>query len=373
MTERPDADGHHWGDREEGPVHRAVDDRSPAQIARDAEEARRWRAAVQARASRIAWRTRMLGWVMRHARSMHISTMSERDIAHNQTMTYLPRFVLPLVFGRRHAGVRVQDSSIEGPGGPLRLRGYRPEAVTGPLPVAVYLHGGGWTLFGGLDVCDWLPSRIAALAGIVVVAVDYRLAPQHPYPAAVQDALAAVRWVAAHPEEFGTDERLAVFGDSAGGNLSAAVALALRGDATAPRLHAQALVYPVTSTRLDDDSMRRNAESPVLRRADMATFLRLYLGGEKGIAAHAEDPLVAPLTAPTLVGLPPALVQVGDHDVLRDQAIAYAERLRDDRVPTSLERFPAAAHGWVTYPGLARDSGRAAASLARFLRARLHN
>ncbi|NQX26018.1 alpha/beta hydrolase [Microbacteriaceae bacterium VKM Ac-2854] len=365
---RPDADGHHWGDEETGPIHPAVDDRTAEQRRRDEADARHWRESIAARTTRIALRTRMLGWVMAHSRSMHISTMSAKDIAHNQTMTYLPRFVKRWVFGARHPSVTVRDATIDG--GP-RLRVYTPQG-TRIRPAAVYFHGGGWTLFGGLDACDWLPSRVAALAGIVVVAVDYRLAPAHPYPAAVEDALAAVRWVAAHGAELGTDDRLAVFGDSAGGNLSAVVALALREEADAPRLLAQALIYPVTSTTLDDASMRENADNPVLYRADMAAFLAHYLGGETGVAARAADPLVAPLAAPTLAGLPPALVQIADHDVLRDQGLAYAERLRDDRVPTSVQRFPAAAHGWVTYPRLARDSGPAAEAVARFLRGRLH-
>jgi len=191
----------------------------------------------------------------------------------------------------------------------------------------------------------------------------------------VEDALAAVRWVAAHPGDLGTDARLAVFGDSAGGNLSAVVALALRDAArtepSTPRLLAQGLVYPVTSTTLDDAAMIENAHKPVLFRADMVAFLRYYLGGDAGIAERSTDPLAAPLAATTLVGLPPALVQIADHDVLRDQGIAYAERLRDDRVPTSVERFPSAPHGWVTYPRLSRASGPASESLALFLRLQL--
>lgn len=367
MSGRPNADGHHWGDEETGPIHPVVDDRSPAQRARDEAEARHWRESVRARTTRIGRRTRMLGWVMARWRAMHVSTMTEKNIVDDQTMSYLPRFVQRLVFGGRHPDVEASDHDADG----VRLRLFRPRSA-GTLPVALYFHGGGWTLFGGLDACEWLPSRVAALAGIAVVAVDYRLAPQHPYPAAVEDALAAARWVAAHGAELGTDDRLAVFGDSAGGNLSAVVALALRDEPDAPRLLAQALIYPVTSTTLEDGSMLENAQNPVLFRADMATFLAHYLGGEAGIAAHAADPLVAPLTAPTLAGLPPALVQIADHDVLRDQGLAYAERLRDDRVPTSVQRFPAAAHGWVTYPRLARDSGPAAESVARFLRGRLH-
>jgi acetyl esterase len=320
----------------------------------------------------IPARVRAWGWFMDRFRSMHIATMSPSDIEHNQSMRSIPVPVRRMLFGARDARVDARDLAIPTADGPLGVRVYtprRPGAADG-LPIAVYFHGGGWTLFGGLDVCDWLPSRVAAELGAVIVAVDYRLAPQHPHPAAVDDCLAAVRWAAAHAEELGASpSRLAVFGDSAGGNLSAVVALLAR-DAGGPAIRAQGLIYPVTDTTLDDASMHENARKPVLHRADMDAFFRYYLGASREHGAD-DDPSVAPIHAASLSGLPPALVQVSAHDVLRDQALAYAARLDAEGTPVEVKTYAEAPHGWVTYPGIMRVSARASADLVDFLRREL--
>lgn len=304
---------------------------------------------------------------------MHIATMSPTDIEHNQSMRTIPAPVRRVIFGERDSRVEVRDLSIATSHGQLGLRVYRPRdsrAGAHGLPIAVYFHGGGWTLFGALDVCDWLPSRVAAELGAVVVAVDYRLAPQHPYPAAVDDCLAAVAWAAEHAEKLGASpSRLAVFGDSAGGNLSAVAALRAR-DAGGPAIRAQGLIYPVTDTTLDDDSMRFNAQKPVLHRADMDAFFRYYLGASREYGAD-DDPSVSPLRASSLAGLPPAFVQVSAHDVLRDQALAFAARLKAEGTPVDVETYAEAPHGWVTYPKIMRVSLRASADLVDFLRREL--
>lgn len=307
-------------------------------------------------------------------RSMHIATMSPTDIEHNQTMRSIPAPVRRMLFGARDARVDARDLTIPTADGPLGVRVYTPrsaQAAAGArLPIAVYFHGGGWTLFGALDVCDWLPSRVAAELGAVVVAVDYRLAPQHPYPAAVDDCLTAVRWASEHAEELGASpSRLAVFGDSAGGNLSAVIALLAR-DAGGPAIRAQGLIYPVTDTTLDDASMRENARKPVLHRADMDAFFRYYLGAAREHGAD-DDPSVAPIRAASLSGLPAALVQVSAHDVLRDQALTYAARLSTEGTPVEVKTYAEAPHGWVTYPGIMRVSRRASADLVDFLRREL--
>ncbi|KQO09942.1 hypothetical protein ASF06_06770 [Agreia sp. Leaf244] len=332
---------------------------------------------------RIPARVRAWGWFMDRFGSMHIATMSPTDIEHNQTMRSIPAPVRRMLFGGRDARVDARDLAIPTADGPLGVRVYTPRsagAVSGAgagagagaaagsgLPIAVYFHGGGWTLFGALDVCDWLPSRVAAELGAVVVAVDYRLAPKHPYPAAVDDCLAAVRWASEHAGELGASpSRLAVFGDSAGGNLSAVVALLAR-DAGGPAIRAQGLIYPVTDTMLDDASMRENARKPVLHRADMDAFFRYYLGASREHGAD-DDPSVAPIHAASLSGLPAALVQVSAHDVLRDQALAYAARLSAEGTPVEVKTYAEAPHGWVTYPGIMRVSRRASADLVDFLR-----
>ncbi|MDN4641587.1 alpha/beta hydrolase [Agreia sp. PsM10] len=307
---------------------------------------------------------------------MHIATMSPTDIEHNQSMRTIPAPVRRMLFGARDARVDARDLTIPTADGPLGVRVYTPHlahsrpAAGAALPIAVYFHGGGWTLFGGLDVCDWLPSRVAAELGAVVVAVDYRLAPQHPYPAAVDDCLAAVRWASEHAEELGaSSSRLAVFGDSAGGNLSAVIALLAR-DAGGPAIRAQGLIYPVTDTTLDDASMRENARKPVLHRADMDAFFRYYLGASREHGAD-DNPSVAPVHAASLAGLPAALVQVSAHDVLRDQALVYAARLSAEGTPVEVKTYAEAPHGWVTYPGIMRVSRRASAELVDFLRREL--
>ena len=320
----------------------------------------------------IPARVRAWGWFMDRFRSMHIATMSPADIEHNQSMRSIPAPVRRMLFGARDARVDARDLSIPTPDGPLGVRVYTPRGADSGagLPIAVYFHGGGWTLFGALDVCDWLPSRVAAELGAVVVAVDYRLAPQHPYPAAVDDCLAAVRWASQHAEELGASpSRLAVFGDSAGGNLSAVIALLAR-DAGGPAIRAQGLIYPVTNTTLDDASMRENARKPVLHRGDMDAFFRYYLGASREHGAD-DDPTVAPIRAASLSGLPAALVQVSAHDVLRDQALAYAARLSAEGSPVEVKTYAEAPHGWVTYPGIMRVSRRASADLVDFLRREL--
>jgi acetyl esterase len=327
-------------------------------------------AATEATLATIPARVRAWGWFMDRFRSMHVHTMSPTDIEHNQSMRTIPAPIRRLIFGTRDRRVDTRDVAIPTPAGELSLRIYRPRGATGGLPIAVYFHGGGWTLFGGLDVCDWLPSRVAAELGAVVVAVDYRLAPQHPYPAAVDDCVAAVDWAAANAERFGASpDRLAVFGDSAGGNLSAVVSLLAR-DAGGPAIRAQGLIYPVTDTTLDDASMIENATKPVLHRADMEAFLRYYLGASREHGSD-DDPAVAPIRADSLAGLPPALVQVSAHDVLRDQALAYAARLKGEGTPVDVRTYAEAPHGWATYPGIMRVSQRASADLVAFLRREL--
>ncbi|MCU1476085.1 MAG: alpha/beta hydrolase [Subtercola sp.] len=222
-------------------------------------------------------------------------------------------------------------------------------------------------------MCDWLPSRVAAELGAIVVAVDYRLAPQHPFPAAIDDSSAALRWVYANAAELGGDPaRLAVFGDSAGGNISAVLSQLARDESAAaatpaPRIAAQALIYPVTDTVLDDPSMIANAHSPVLHRADMAAFFDYYLGPDLSSPARM-DARAAPLRAGSLANLPPALVQLGAHDVLHDQGLAYANRLAADGTEMLLITYPEAPHGWVTYPTIMRVATRAADDLVTFLR-----
>jgi acetyl esterase len=258
---------------------------------------------------------------------------------------------------------RVEDVTLPGPGGRLPARLYRPDAP-GPLPALLYYFGGGWTL-GGIDTADGICRRLANSAGALVVTVGYRLAPEHPFPAAVHDCHAALRWVARHAGELGVDaDRLAVAGDSAGGNLAAAVTLLARAR-NGPRLRGQLLVYPNTDQLADDASLRANEDPWLFNRHSVAWYRRHYLAADR----DAADPLASPLRAPDLRALPPALVITAEHDPLRDQGEAYARRLAEAGVAVELTRYPGMVHGFFAMPGTVDDARAALAQAAARLRA----
>jgi acetyl esterase len=257
---------------------------------------------------------------------------------------------------------QVDDSWLPGPEGDLPVRVYRPSERR-PLPTLLYYFGGGWTL-GSIDTADGICRSLANAAGCLVVTVGYRLAPEHPFPAAVLDCHAALRWVAEHAHELGADpDRLAVGGDSAGGNLAAAVTLLAR-DGDGIGLAGQLLVYPNTDQLAADRSMRENDDPWLFNHHSVAWYRRHYLADE----ADAVNPLASPLRAPDLSDLPPALVITAEYDPLRDQGEAYARRLAAAGVPVELTRYPGMAHGFFAMAGVV-DGGRAAvAQAARHLR-----
>ncbi len=236
---------------------------------------------------------------------------------------------------------REEDRMIPGPAGELRVRVYVPE-VDGPLPVIVYFHGGGWVLYD-LDTFNPICRDLANAAGAIVLAVAYRLAPENPFPAAVDDAYATVCWVAAHAGEIGGDgTRVAVAGDSAGGNLSAVMALRCR-DEGGPALAFQLIVNPVTDCSLDTASYREFAEGLFLTRDQMRWYWDHYLADP----AERAHPWASPLRAADLSGLPPALVFTAENDPLRDEGEAYAARLAESGVPTIARRVEGVIHGFM--------------------------
>ncbi|HEX6420572.1 MAG TPA: alpha/beta hydrolase [Acidimicrobiales bacterium] len=235
----------------------------------------------------------------------------------------------------------VTERVVPGPGGDIPVRVYVPTREPGPRPVLVYFHGGGWVI-GSLDTHDRTVRALAAGSGATVVSVGYRLAPEHPFPAAVEDALAAVRWVAANAAHLHVDpSRLAVGGDSAGGNLAAVVAIELRDAPVDIRF--QLLVYPVTDGTMSHRSIDENGEGYFLTKATMAWFLGHYLGD-----GDRTDPRVSPLHAPdeALAGLPPALVVTAEYDPLRDEGEAYAARLAAAGVDATAHRYDGMIHGF---------------------------
>jgi acetyl esterase len=253
----------------------------------------------------------------------------------------------------------VRNLAADGPLGQIPLRLYRPAGVPDAvrLPVYVYFHGGGWVI-GDLESHDVLCRQLTAESGACVIAVDYRLAPEHKFPAAADDAWAATRWITAHATELGVDAgRLAVGGDSAGGNLAAVVALMAR-DAKGPSIALQVLIYPVTDVGSESKSYADFADGYMLTRDSMRWFTAHYLGGKK----DAQDWRVSPLRAPSLAGLPPALVITAGFDPLRDEGAAYATRLREAGVTVDYVAFGGMIHGFVGM-GRVLDSALRAVSL----------
>ena len=252
---------------------------------------------------------------------------------------------------------QVVSDSAPGPAGAIPLRVYVPEGAR-PLPGLVFFHGGGWAR-GSLQTHDVVCRALPNGGGCVVVSVDYRMAPEHKFPAAFEDSLAATRWVAEHAAALGIDaRRLAVGGDSAGGNLAAAVALALR-DAGGPPLAFQLLIYPVTDHNFDTPSYLENAEGYMLTRASMQFYWQLYLRSP----ADADDFRASPLRARDFGNLPPALVITAEFDPLRDEGRAYADRLRAAGTPVVCREYPGMVHGFVTSAGVL-DAGRQAVAEA---------
>ncbi|KAI93880.1 lipase [Rhodomicrobium udaipurense JA643] len=263
----------------------------------------------------------------------------------------------------------VKDYQAIGRGGPLRVRLYRPEGVVSPGPALVYLHGGGGVI-GDLESHDRICRRIAALTPCRVLAVDYRLAPEHPFPAGLEDAIAAIGWAAANARLLGLDPaRLSIGGDSAGGALAAAVCLDARE--RGPKIASQVLVYPSTDSTQQVKlwpSRRAFADMPPIDRDALRWFSSKYM--PQGAAIDRCDERLSPLYAHSLRRLPPALVLTAENDPLHDEGAAYADRLRCSRVATDYRDFAGQIHGFIEYGGVLPSAREAASAVATWLRAR---
>jgi acetyl esterase len=269
-----------------------------------------------------------------------------------------------VAYAGRHVPVAaVSDLEIPAPDGPLTARHYVPEEDGGPHPLLVYFHGGGFVI-GDLDVYDQACRMLCRHAGVHVLSVDYRLAPEHPFPAAVDDAAAAFDWAHAHAAELGADpERVAIGGDSAGGNLAAVTA---RETDTKP--YAQLLIYPAVDTNdRTHPSHDLFADGFFLTREDREWFHEHYLGTEP----H-DDPRARPLGDHDLDGLPPAVIVTAAFDPLRDEGEGYAAALREAGVPVVLRRFDGLIHGFINMTGVSRASRDALIEVAGALRALVH-
>ena len=259
----------------------------------------------------------------------------------------------------------VRDRTIPGPVGPIRVRVYTPLG-TGPFPIIVYFHGGGFVV-GDLDTQDVIPRSLAAGVGSVVMSVDYRLAPEHKFPAAPEDAWAAVQWAAAHAEELGGDpSRLAVAGDSAGGVLACVMAILAR-DAGGPRLTAQVNRYgPGDHPLTDSESTREFGDGPGLRLSDVHYFWDLYLENE----AQYADFRASPARASSLADLPPAFIATAECDPARDETEAYGHLLRAAGVEAEIHRYAGMTHGFMAYVGAVEGARQSMDDACAFLRRR---
>ena len=257
----------------------------------------------------------------------------------------------------------VRDIAASGPAGPIPLRLYRGlgTAAGTPLPLLAYFHGGGWTV-GDLDTHDIICRTLANNARCAVIAVDYRMGPEHKFPAAVDDCIAATRWVAAEAPALGVDaSRIAVGGDSAGGNLAAVVAITLR-DAGGPPLVFQALAYPATDQRMDTASHAKFGDGYLLTRNNMLWFRDNYLDSR-----DYDDWRASPLRAADLARLPPAHIITAGYDPLLDEGRASSDRLVAAGVPVLYECFEGMAHGFLTMGGVVAAANHALYRLGQSL------
>jgi acetyl esterase len=292
---------------------------------------------------------------------------SGRPPLHRQSVEQARAFHVqdaPALNGPAAAVAAVADRTVPGPAGDLPVRVYTPQGEP-PFPIVVFFHGGGWVV-GTLDTYDPLCRALAAATPAVVVSVDYRLAPEHRWPAAVEDAYAATLWASRNAAGLGgAQHRLAVAGDSAGGNLAAVVALGAR-DRGGPPIAFQLLVYPVLDAAADTASWREYADGFYLTADGMRWYWDHYLGGADGLAPDA-----SPLRAAFVGGLPPALVIGAEYDILRDEGEAYAARLAEAGVDASASRHAGVVHGFVRWRAVTGAAGDALQEAATALRSAL--
>jgi len=313
--------------------------------------------------ARMDLRLRMWGWLTR--RMVSVATMSDAEVIALQGRRMPVNAVTSWLFGAVAPEVSVTDRTVPGPAGDLKVRVYESAPADAGTavgaraaacrPLVVYLHGGGFVL-GGPDMGDWMCGAVAVSVGAVVVSVDYRLAPSHVFPAAVEDCYAALAWAADNAAELGATGRIGVMGESAGGNLAAVTCLIAR-ERGGPAISHQALIYPTTDMTKENPAAA-NPHAPFLSAAEISAYKRLYLGPEGDPASPWASPLLA-----DHAGLPSALIQVGEHDPLRDDGERYAAALRAAGVPVRFTEYVGMPHGFVNFPGLSRAAHQALAEI----------
>jgi acetyl esterase len=301
-------------------------------------------------------RLRVFAWMVRRQGS--IAGKTEAEVIALQARRMPDNVVTNFIFGKVAPGIEASDQAIPGPGGDIPVRVYRgPDPVgtggSGTRPLILYFHGGGFVL-GELRMGDWLCSQVAKNVGAVVVSVDYRLAPSHRFPAAVDDCYAAVLWAAENGGSLGAGGPLGIMGESAGGNLTAVTCLLAR-DRSGPAISHQVLIYPATDMTVEAPA---TATTPFLTASEMHAYREHYLAD-----ADPSDTRLSPMLAEDHGKLPPALIQVGEHDPLRDSGVRYAATLRAAGVPVRLTEYVGMPHGFLNFPGLCRLAPQALAEI----------
>ena len=294
--------------------------------------------------------------------SLSVARMTPGQLARVQNAVIPDRGIAALLLGRPRPGVEIRTTSFPARHGDLPLRVYTPQAWSRtPRPVVLNFHGGGFVL-GSARQGDWICSTVAADLDAIVVSVDYRLAPAHKFPAAVEDCYDALRWTAAHANDLGGDPaRLAVMGDSAGGNLAAVVSILAR-DECGPAIAHQALIYPatdMTDAALEDASYVANDRGIVLSNEDIQVFRDHYLHASDDRTDHR----LSPVRAADLTALPPAVVVVAGLDPLHDSGVRYAQALADAGNRVRVEDFHQMPHGFLSFPYLAHGARPAMAAI----------
>ncbi len=301
----------------------------------------------------MALRTQVFGAVMRRT-ARPVSKDTDFPTERAKRLTLQKGRIGRFVFGTADPDALIDNRVIAPEGTDIPIRIYRPRRTTGPLPVVINFHGGGWVQ-GNIDQSEWAASRIAVNAGVVVISAGYRLAPEHVFPAGVEDCWTLTRWVQSHAADLGINpDQISVMGDSAGGNLAAVVALLAR-DAGTPVIRRQILIYPGVEMYDKWPSEIRNADAPVLTSDNMRAYGQLYLGDAYG----TEDWRVSPIRASSHTGIAPALIQTAELDPLLDNGVRYAATLRAAGVAVTYTEYRGLFHGFLSLPGVMPAAKRA--------------
>ncbi|MCD9197142.1 alpha/beta hydrolase [Aeromicrobium wangtongii] len=308
--------------------------------------------------SAMALRTRLFGAILRRT-ATPVEQARDFPALRAERLRVQGTRLGTMIFGRTDPAASVEQITV---GTGLRALVHRPKDAIGPLPCVVNFHGGGWVQ-GNPEQSAWLASRVAVRNRVAVISPAYRLAPEHPFPAGLDDCHDALAWIVEHADELGiTPERVAVMGDSAGGNIAAVLALLAR-DEGGPQLRAQVLIYPSVEMYERWPSEDRHAEAPVLTSANMRGYARLYLGEQYG----TEDFRASPIRAASHAGLPKTLIVTAAADPLLDNGARYRDALAADGVPVRYVEHDGAIHGFMSLPGVVPVAREALDDIVEFL------